>query len=364
MQNSDQKSSFLPFVREILLPEVLYKYRDEWNRDNCDALIMNILGGIALSGFGIFLAVTKEDGFNLCTYVIFLSIFTGYLVFFLFFRKTVEKHPLFYAYLLCALIFLADIMLETSYGKSAVFLFCLFQIIVPVCYVDLPLRIFLFEAVFSGLYLYIDSMRKPEPMLRLDVSRILLGLIASFIVYSFLIYRRNRLTDSVGGTRVIASRDALTGIYNRGAGESRISELVSSAVFGTFVLMDIDNFKQINDRYGHTRGDEALQAVAAVLAASFRNTDIVMRMGGDEFMVYAIGMLDPHYVERKMTDIRESIHEIELDEKTGEHVTVSAGCLINAGRYHTYEDMYEAADQLLYRAKQRGKDWFEIADRI
>ena len=84
-----------------------------------------------------------------------------------------------------------------------------------------------------------------------------------------------------------ADHDALTGIYNRRGGEHLISNYVANGVTGAFMLVDIDNFKHINDDYGHAAGDETLKAIAAALQKNFRETDVVMRMGGDEFMMIA-----------------------------------------------------------------------------
>lgn len=369
MQGNDKNKSSQPVgacLRELMLPSGLKKHKVEWQRDNMDALALICIGGIATCLFGIVLAMTDGDltikaGANIVPYATVMVIFVLFLLARRLFRSFVQKYIILTVYLMSSLVFTGDIILETGMKEEySVFIFCILQLFLSICYIDYPLRIFVFELTFSIIYMIVDVNRRSGPMLETDFTRIFLGLICSLILYTFLIYRRNRLTDTLIGTQEVASRDALTGIFNRGAGQSRISGLAASGITGTFVLMDVDNFKHINDTYGHERGDQVLQAVAAELASSFRSTDIVMRMGGDEFMVYALGMIDQKYVEKKMNEIRSDLHDIVLDEETGDHVSVSAGCLINNGEYRTYDDLYGEADRLLYETKQIGKDGYRI----
>lgn len=85
-----------------------------------------------------------------------------------------------------------------------------------------------------------------------------------------------------------AERDQLTGLYNRAASERNINTSLSIGardMKSAFLLIDLDNFKEINDTMGHVQGDLVLREVAEILRSSFRKTDIVGRLGGDEFIV-------------------------------------------------------------------------------
>ena len=100
----------------------------------------------------------------------------------------------------------------------------------------------------------------------------------------------------------------------------------------------------------------------ACLQAAFRETDVVMRMGGDEFIVYAINMADINHVENKLRDLIRSVHMVITDEEKHEFITVSIGCIINLGSYPNYEALSSAADKLLYSVKGSGKDSFLCSD--
>ena len=84
--------------------------------------------------------------------------------------------------------------------------------------------------------------------------------------------------------------DLMTGIRNRGSGEKKIKDLLEQNCNGMFCLLDVDKFKLINDTFGHGVGDKVIIAIADCLKASFRKGDVVMRLGGDEYAVFADGI--------------------------------------------------------------------------
>jgi len=131
---------------------------------------------------------------------------------------------------------------------------------------------------------------------------------------------------------------------------------------GTFIILDIDDFKHVNDTYGHAMGDEVLSAVSMTLSSSFRSSDIVMRMGGDEFIVYAPGLVNYFFIDGKLTQINARMREITCASGR-DNITVSMGAVINDGTYPTYEALFNEADTLLYEMKQHGKNGFRLQDR-
>lgn len=160
-----------------------------------------------------------------------------------------------------------------------------------------------------------------------------------------------------------AEHDALTAIYNRRGGEQLIRSYIENETPGTFLIIDIDDFKHVNDTYGHAAGDLVLKQAADALKKTFRESDVVMRMGGDEFIVYALGMADIHNVENRLNVLLDAIHGIILNEETGEHLTASIGGIINLGSYPSYESISAAADKLLYHVKDTGKDHYVCSDK-
>ena len=162
-----------------------------------------------------------------------------------------------------------------------------------------------------------------------------------------------------------AQTDALTNIANRRALDERLDlEVDHARRLGTsvgFVIADIDNFKSINDRYGHQTGDDVLRAVARVFADAVRELDLPGRYGGEEIGVVLPGT---NLAGSRNTDerIRELIDDLEVTTLDGELVGVTAS--FGAACYPTHgtvEELVAAADASLYEAKRNGKNRVETA---
>lgn len=160
-------------------------------------------------------------------------------------------------------------------------------------------------------------------------------------------------TNSATQSRLLheASHDALTGLYNRGAYEKYMAERHGEPL--AVAIIDIDHFKEVNDRYGHEVGDHVLRRVAGALQESFRTTDFPCRLGGDEFIVVMLGILPENrdVIVRKARDIAEKLRV--ADEKTPA-IFISAGVAFGSGK-ETPDDLYRLADKALYRVKDAGR---------
>lgn len=155
-----------------------------------------------------------------------------------------------------------------------------------------------------------------------------------------------------------AQVDGLTGLYNSITAKTLISErLADKERRGTdaFMLMDYDDFKQINDTYGHLIGDRMLEQLGKSLKRTFRSTDIIGRVGGDEFAVYLKDVRTVHLVQEKYRQAMDSMRAAAVDIP----VSVSAGIVfVDAeaeGEPMTYEAVFKMADAALYQAKRDGK---------
>ncbi len=164
----------------------------------------------------------------------------------------------------------------------------------------------------------------------------------------------------------LALTDALTGLYNRRYMEQHLHELFARMrVSGKplcMVLGDIDKFKAINDMYGHAAGDEVLKMVAKRLAASLRSFDLVIRLGGEEFVCVLpdVDLASARIVaERLRLSICSQPITVGEDAKPV-NVSISIG-LAEAGPQETATSVLDRADQAMYRAKQSGRNRVEIA---
>lgn len=124
-------------------------------------------------------------------------------------------------------------------------------------------------------------------------------------------------------------------------------------------MMDLDNFKSVNDQLGHQMGDEVLITTAAILKNSIRATDILARLGGDEFMLYLPFEGDSDFLDKKLEEIRIKMHR---DIKGTEGVvTVSSSIGVTFyDKDKNFNTLYEQADKALYQSKESGKNRITI----
>lgn len=180
-----------------------------------------------------------------------------------------------------------------------------------------------------------------------------------FLVEEF-VSRINARLDYLDSLRIIqeqADRDYLTKLHNRRYLYEIGNTLFSNAKRGNMQIMvamlDIDFFKRINDTHGHDVGDLAIVAVAQTIQHSFRTTDIVARMGGEEFCVVA---MNNHSPQETMERLRKTIEAlaIPISDTESLHLTVSIGLTINV--LNTLDEMITLSDAGLYKAKQGGRN--------
>lgn len=155
-----------------------------------------------------------------------------------------------------------------------------------------------------------------------------------------------------------ADTDLLTELNNKMATERKIREYMEKYPDrqGVLFVLDVDNFKKINDTMGHAFGDEVLRSLAVRLQSMFRATDIVGRTGGDEFMVFLKDIREISMIEREGKKIEQFFHQFEVGEYVKYSVTASVGAAVFPGDGKTFEDLYKAADNALYVSKRHGKN--------
>ncbi len=156
--------------------------------------------------------------------------------------------------------------------------------------------------------------------------------------------------------------DKLTSTFNKAGFERLAREQLNSLSSdgAALYMIDLDHFKEANDTYGHKCGDEILQSFAKALKSVFRQSDIVGRFGGDEFMVLIEGTLTPDVVGRKALQIVEAALSIAIEGKDV-HISASVGVAIAPEHGKSYEELFQVADKALYRVKSEGRNGYSIA---
>lgn len=154
-------------------------------------------------------------------------------------------------------------------------------------------------------------------------------------------------------------QDPLTGLPNRRGALAAIENqwFGSQEHSHALLLVDVDNFKAINDSAGHQVGDAVLRALAEALQDSVRPGDVTARLGGDEFMVFARNC-DRHGAEQIAQRLLESVRAFAEPQA----FTVSVGCSLVVGKQGGFEMLYQRADAALYQAKNNGRNRFSVHD--
>lgn len=179
-----------------------------------------------------------------------------------------------------------------------------------------------------------------------------------------------RLRQEVRRLKELAYKDELTGLYNRRGfreySEKFLAELIAAKNFPgqresvsiknfSLLVFDIDNFKGVNDTYGHEAGDKALKLVGRVIRENTRDIDLASRWGGEEIVVGLVGANEEDAF-RVADRIREVVAQSEL-RFDGKKIkfTISGG-IASFGQGENLEDIFRFADLALYQAKKRGKN--------
>ncbi|MFZ0964581.1 MAG: response regulator [Terriglobia bacterium] len=168
--------------------------------------------------------------------------------------------------------------------------------------------------------------------------------------------------------RTFVETDPLTGVANRRTSTTMMNQLIrlASRIHQpfSFAMLDLDNFKQINDTHGHAVGDQVLRKLGTFMLRTFRGEDVVARWGGEEFSIGMFGMRQQDAVQR-ITGMLEAFREETFTTPAGVgfHVTFSAGLAQYPEDGDELPSLYRAADKALYQAKRAGRNRVQVTDQ-
>ena len=175
----------------------------------------------------------------------------------------------------------------------------------------------------------------------------------------------DRMENQLSEARTEAEYDRLTGLYNRNGFERRAAEFLrQDHPRGVLILLDLDNFKQINDCEGHPEGDRVLRRFAGCLSETFRQGDVTGRIGGDEFVVLIPSSMQRGILEEKFVILLEEIRRALGEWYEKYRVSASIGAVLVDGTVRDYKKLYRCADTALYISKYLGKDCFYINEKM
>lgn len=184
------------------------------------------------------------------------------------------------------------------------------------------------------------------------------------LIYIIFKMRFNKIKEDKQRLFEKTQIDSLTGVYNREACEKLVMEYLNEkdvSLYCAFIIIDIDYFKQINDRLGHKVGDDLLVDFSKILKESFSNKDIISRLGGDEFIVFIKDI-----EENNIRSIEETLKKVcKLMDKEIEYnginqrISLSLGCVMTKFKMN-FNKLYTIADETLYEVKRNGKNGYKI----
>lgn len=156
-----------------------------------------------------------------------------------------------------------------------------------------------------------------------------------------------------------ASRDALTRVYNRKYGIDFISAKINKLKRYAFIIMDIDNFKVLNDLYGHSEGDYMLRFISRQIKCHFKESDIVLRLGGDEFIIFTNKFYNIELIKIKLDEISRK-YKMKIAEKYAKSKSSLSFGVIIGEKTVNFSEIYKQADDVLYDVKRESKDNYKI----
>jgi diguanylate cyclase (GGDEF)-like protein len=346
---------FVTFLRG----ETIGRYRAVIEKRNARALqtmgMINMMVSVTLFVLSNFTVMDTFIG----VYIFFFAV--GIVTFLIgrYMNRFLKKsNALFYVLVEMYLIsgaFISIFLRPEQISVTFIVLLCVTLLVI----VDRPYRVFAFILLNISGFLLLDMQVKKGYVLAADLYyTTAFGLMA--VVLNFFTLREHmdsvesigRLEDYSEKVELKSRIDQLTGILNRGYGEETMRRHIEARDYGMFCIIDGDRFKHINDTFGHAVGDKALIAIAEGLKKTFRKDDIITRMGGDEFAVYAPGVKTDEEANACIERLRRYLCEQKLPEMNGEDIHISIGQTIyNKENPMTFEELYTRTDAKMYLNK-------------
>ena len=275
-------------------------------------------------------------------------------------QKTHRSYGIIHTMVLTFMIVIMGLIIYINtvpYPESSATLVTAAMIVLPVLLI-VPFHENILVLIFSFLvFLFMNKQYIVPEMQGSNIFNGLAGLIFGIMV-SWIVTNL-RAQDNKDKREIVArsTQDNLTGILNKSTVEKKCFTYLeeSSAENCTLIVIDIDNFKNINDSQGHYAGDQVLSMFGEAVQHTFRETDLVGRIGGDEFLVLMKGLSDSALVTKKMERLNDRFRKL-LANKINVNATCSYGAILKGSEYIPYISLFKMSDKILYLAKKTGKN--------
>ena len=211
--------------------------------------------------------------------------------------------------------------------------------------------------IAQAVYIAMIAALKDPSIAEYDIFQAVAGFVLALVISASLMAYRALASESRRVAEHLSDQDTLSDLLNKRAFFQRARTVIERGerVACTVAIIDLDDFKQVNDTFGHTMGDTVLVELGAILRSSFRPSDIIGRFGGDEFMLLLIGPMDADMLTERLHRIRTS-YAHATSQAVGKTLTCSIGAVQAQGDDLVLDELLVEADRALYEAKRSGKD--------
>ena len=185
----------------------------------------------------------------------------------------------------------------------------------------------------------------------------LLATFLGLIVLSLMIYLAHSNSRENKYLIHLSEIDPLTSVFNKETTQKLIDQKLKNHEHFCFLILDVDDFKSVNDNYGHAVGDKVLKNLSDLFKNHFRQTDIVGRIGGDEFIIL---IEDEHIAESRIQSLLKKVNALKIEELQDFKLSISVGMAFAPSNGTTFMELYRHADHALYQTKRTGKNDYKI----
>ena len=185
----------------------------------------------------------------------------------------------------------------------------------------------------------------------------LLATFLGLIVLSLMIYLAHSNSRENKYLIHLSEIDPLTSVFNKETTQKLIDQKLKNHEHFCFLILDVDDFKSVNDNYGHAVGDKVFKNLSDLFKNHFRQTDIVGRIGGDEFIIL---IEDEVIAESRIQSLLKKVNELKIEELQDFKLSISVGMAFAPSNGTTFMELYRHADHALYQTKRTGKNDYKI----
>lgn len=270
-------------------------------------------------------------------------------------------------------VFLSTVYLFTAISgtvgspKQSATLYFILLFVGPLLFIDKPYRMALFLCIMTVIFRSLALHYKEPEIANFDVSNAICYTILAILLYLLTSRTKaeHRLRWEIAKQR---DTDELTKLLTKNAVERKIKRYMelNPSEPAMMLVIDLDNFKHINDTFGHVYGDAVLRLMGECIRSNFREEDYKGRFGGDEFVVFFPGVDDKQQVVTYVNNLVEMMKARVRTPESANPVHGSIGIALYPKHASTYEELFKKADEALYASKERGKDryTFYIAKEV